>query len=97
MTDRANKNHSTILQALAQAGQSKVAEALGISESTLSRMKDGDLAQLAKLLALCDLKVVPARYECEDPAYIHSLKLFAQKHLEATIAAPKAGDALKWD
>lgn len=37
----ANKNETTILRALARAGQKAVAEELGVSESLVSRMKSG--------------------------------------------------------
>ena len=54
----ANKNETAILRALAAAGQKNVAEALGVSESVMSRMKSGgELAKAADLLAVLGLEL----------------------------------------
>jgi hypothetical protein len=66
VTERARKNHTLILQRLASVGQSQLAQALGVSESAVSRMKDKELADLSKLLAVLGLKVVPLEMRCFD-------------------------------
>lgn len=54
----ANKNETEILRALARAGQKRVAEELGVSESLVSRMKSGgELAKTADLLAVLGLEL----------------------------------------
>ena len=54
----ANKNEAAILRALARAGQKRVAEELGVSESLVSRMKSGgELAKTAELLAALGLEL----------------------------------------
>ena len=54
----ANKNEAAILRALARAGQKRVAEELGVSESLVSRMKSGgELAKTADLLAVLGLEL----------------------------------------
>lgn len=40
---------------------------MGVSESTVSRLKEGSIAQVANLLSALGLKVVPASYKCMDP------------------------------
>jgi hypothetical protein len=76
--DRARKNETVILQALASTGQSEVARAMGVAESTVSRFKDGGISQAASLLAHCGLKVVPAGVQCFDPAYVEALRELAK-------------------
>lgn len=86
---RARKNHAAILQGLASAGQAKVAETLGVSESTVSRMKDCDLAQTARLLSVCGLKVVPAHFRCVDPRYMDAILVLAGQHIDQLREKPE--------
>lgn len=76
--ERARKNESVILQALATTGQSEVARAMGVAESTISRFKDGGIAQAAALLAHCGLKAVPVGVQCFDPVYVEALRELAK-------------------
>ncbi len=79
ISERTRKNFSTILQGLASAGQASVSRHLGVSESTVSRMKsEGELEDLAKLLAACGLKVVPQGYRCAKPEIIEAAMVFAR-------------------
>lgn len=54
---RARKNHTEILNALAEIGQDEVAKLMGVSDSTVSRFK-ADLEFLSALLAALERKVV---------------------------------------
>lgn len=65
--DRSRKNERVVLNALAELGQANIADAINMSESTVSRLKDGQITVLASVLAACDLKIVPAKYKCLDP------------------------------
>ena len=65
--DMSRKIERTILRALAEHGQASAAGLMGVSESAVSRMKDGHLESLSRLLAATGLKVVPAQYRCMDP------------------------------
>ena len=56
----ARNNERTILHALAVVTQKRVSEMTGVSESRISRMKDGDLETLCAGLAALNLKLVPA-------------------------------------
>lgn len=68
--ERARKNESTVLHALAGVGQSHVAACLKMSESTVSRMKDADIGRYSAFLAAIGLKVVPQSYKCAKPDVI---------------------------
>jgi DNA-directed RNA polymerase specialized sigma24 family protein len=45
--ERARKNVQVILQALAATGQAELAKAMGVHESTISRLKEKDIDQFA--------------------------------------------------
>ena len=57
--ETARKNERAVLHALAACGQKAVCEAVGWSESKISRMKDGELEALCKAIAFAGLKLVP--------------------------------------
>lgn len=92
-SDRARKNLKTILQALATVGQGPAADAIGVSESTISRMKDGDLDRLAQLLAVLGLKVVPETVKCYEPKFIESIFQLAKQRMSQVESASE----LSWD
>ena len=87
----ARKCAATILQSLASAGQKPVADALGVSEATVSRMKGDTLESFTALLAALDLKVVPAAHKCYAPDYIEHLHYFAR------LGMAEAKPGLAWE
>lgn len=58
-TETARNNERLILRHLAGLSQKGLSDAMGWSESKVSRMKDGDLDELCAALAALDLKIVP--------------------------------------
>ena len=85
------KNLSVILKAMASISQVKVAERMGLSGTTVSRMKDEDIERLALLLAACNLVAQPRSYQSIDPDKLRALKLLAREALE-TETAPAWSD-----
>lgn len=80
--ENARKNETTILHALADVGQNNVAERLGVSESTVSRLKsNGEIENMAALLATMGLKVVRQAAEVYEHDYIEALRTLAKKGL----------------
>lgn len=92
-TARANKIEQTILHALAETGQSTVAQQIEVNESTVSRAK-ADIQLMAKIMAACGLKVVPVTVRCFNPKYIESLQHLAREHLNSD---GEIKTALDWD
>ena len=88
----ARKITSLVLQRLASVGQSKVALTLEVSESTVSRWKDGDIEKMAQTLAVLGLKVVPVTSRCFEPTYIEALKMLARQALDSA-----EDQSLEWD
>src|SRR5574337_271744 len=89
--ESARKTHAAILKALAAVGQNAAGEAIGKSESWVSRWKVDDSELCARVLAACGLKAVPVGYRCYAPEYIEHLRYFAQ-HGMAQHAPPE----LEW-
>lgn len=58
-TETARNNERLILRHLAALSQKGLSDAMGWSESKVSRMKDGELEDLCAALAALDLKIVP--------------------------------------
>lgn len=75
----ARKSASQILQRLSSVGQKPIADALGVSEATVSRMKGEGLESFTALLGALGLKVVPADHKCYAPDYIEHLHYFAKR------------------
>lgn len=71
-----------ILRALASVGQKAVGEAIGKSETWVSRWKSEDAKTCADLLAALGLKVVPADHMCYARDYIEHLHYFAKRGME---------------
>lgn len=77
--ETARKSHATVLRALQAPGrQVAIATAMGVSESTVSRLKTEHLAQICALLAHAGLKVVPAEDLSVDPTAVQALWFFAR-------------------
>lgn len=67
MRESARKIESSLLQRLSHVGQVTVARAMDVSESTVSRLKDGQIAAVSQLLAALGLKLVPSDFKVVDP------------------------------
>lgn len=76
--ERSRKITQAILQALAATGQSELAKAMGVHESTVSRLKDGGIETFAHALSHLGLKVVPVGMRCFEPGYVDALKTLAE-------------------
>lgn len=67
-SERARKTVQLVLQRLQEPGTGvAVAAAMGVSESTVSRLKTTHLEEMALMLATLGLKVVPAEFRCVNP------------------------------
>jgi hypothetical protein len=81
--ETARNSHSIVLQRIREPGrQLAVATAMGLSESTISRLKNEHLQPLCTLLAHCGLKIVPTENTCIAPDKINALLTLAKAHLD---------------
>lgn len=75
--ERAREFEALILQQLASVGQRAVASALDVSESTVSRMKGGEIETMCRLLAALELQVVAGDAVTKCPDYLKALETLA--------------------
>lgn len=76
LSETARKYKSAILRGLSSVGQARVAQALGVSETMVSRWKsEGELDRIAALLDVLDLKPTPKGHKCYPPEYVEWLTL----------------------
>jgi hypothetical protein len=78
---RARKNEKIVLQRLASVGQKPIADAIGVHESTVSRLKEGAISQFAQALAAMNLKIVPTEMKCYRPEDIEPYIQLAKQHM----------------
>ncbi len=79
--ENARKIASTIFQALSRTGQNQVAQALGTSDSSVSRLKD-QVPQIAGMLDCLGLKVVPREMRCYDERTLSSILELARQRMD---------------
>jgi hypothetical protein len=89
--DSSRKSQTAILQRLAAVSQKSAGDAIGRSETWVSRFASEQLKTCADLLAVLGLKVVPVANVCYPPDHIEHLEYFAR------IGMARAGDAVKLD
>lgn len=65
--DRARKNEKTVLNTIQKVTGKTIAERMELSETTVSRFKNGELAEWSAFLACAGLKVVPTSAKCYAP------------------------------
>jgi hypothetical protein len=92
--ERARKATSTVLQRLAPEGtQRNLAQAWGVSESTVSRLKE-QIEPVMRLVAQLGLKVVPAEMKCYSPRELDAMFVLAKANMNR---AESVDDVLRWD
>ncbi len=98
----ARKNEAQILRAFQLVTQEKIADRLGVSGGTVSKLKsEGDITNASRVLAAAGLKVVPVDFECHDPRYIASLEFLSHRHLTDELREQQADEtdtegSLQW-
>ena len=90
----ARKGHTLVLQKLQEHVQGDVADALGLTDCSLSRLKTAHLEEVIKLLALLGIKLVPAELKCYRPDLI---EVIFQEYRQRMVEAKCADDVLRWD
>lgn len=86
--------HAFVLQQISAVKQAAIATSMGVSEATISRLKNEHLELFARVLARAGLKLVPSEYKCYDPRQIDALFLLAREQFNR---AKSVDDVLSWD
>ena len=80
--EKSRKAYSALLQALSDGGkQGAIAVALGVSDSTVSRIKTDKVEDALALLYLAGFKVVPQDVKCYRADYVEALHTMARMHI----------------
>ena len=78
--EKSRKIVSTILKAIEENGkQTALATAMGVADSTITRMKGEVLDNFALMLAHSGLRVVPASHICVSPEMFHATTTIVQR------------------
>lgn len=92
-SERARKAHSRVLQAMQEPGTARhLAQVLGVSEATVSRIKTEQLENALTLVAHLGFKVVPADMRCYPEDYVQALHTMARMQMQHATAP-----TLDWD
>lgn len=81
--ESARKSLQIILQALAGTTLGPVADAIGVDESTISRMRSERFPQFVEVLTVIGLKLVPADAKLYDEEDIRALLHLSRRSLES--------------
>lgn len=73
----ARRNHSMLLRSISDVSQKRIAALIGVSETTMSEVKNEQLERIAALIAACGLKLSPVTHQTFDESYISALKTLA--------------------
>lgn len=93
-TDRARKSATLALQRLSPDGtQRNIAQSWGVSESTVSRLKE-NIEPISKLCAQLGIKWVPVEMKCYPPEQLEALLTLAKASLAR---AKSVDDVLSWE
>lgn len=80
--ERARQIEVKLLQRLADHGGAHLAAVTGMSEATVSRLKNEHLANFAKLLAALELKVVSEEVRCYRPDIVNAWRTLARAGID---------------
>ncbi|WP_431509878.1 hypothetical protein [Variovorax sp. DAIF25] len=76
------------MRALAEPGRAAgVAAAMGLSEATISRIKNERLEEVLTFLAHLGFKTVPAEFQCVDERTFAAFQILWEKAMSQTSAA----------
>ena len=76
------RNETAIRQALREVGQNRVAELIGVANSTMADFKE-HIPRFAAMLAACGLRVVPSSNQSYSEEYISALRVLAKAGLHS--------------
>lgn len=84
-TERARKGMQLALRALQEPGKAgALAVSMGLSDSTVSRIKTERLEEVLLFLAYLGIKAVPSEYQCVDPKTFAAFEVLYAKAMSQT-------------
>lgn len=80
--EKARQIETSVLRRLADHGGAHLAAATGLSESTISRLRNEHLGAFAKLLAAAGMKVVGQEMRCYQPEIVQAWRTLARAGID---------------
>lgn len=81
-SERARQIEVKLLQRLADHGGAHLAAVTGLTEATVSRLKNDHLGNFAKLLVALGLKVVDEGVKCYQPDIVNAWRTLAKAGID---------------
>lgn len=91
--ERARRIECAVVQVLNRVGSESVASEIGVSEPTVSRLKNEHLPNLARMLVVLGFKVVPIEMQCYRPESIAAMVTLAKERMDQI----KSPSELVWE
>ena len=83
--ERARKGMQLALRALQEPGKAgALAVSMGLSDSTISRIKTERMEEVILFLAHLGLKVAPSEYRCVDPKTFNAFEVLYERAMSLT-------------
>lgn len=79
--EAARRTEALVIQAFARRGHQSIADEIGVSEATVSRLKNEHLHNFVLALRAAGLKVVPQDMRCYPEDQIEAIFKLAQAHM----------------
>lgn len=79
--ESARKIETLLRNSLAEIGQARVSDKMGVSESTVSRMKDSEIERMGLFIASLGLRLVGADHKVLSASDLQVLKHLAARGL----------------
>jgi transcriptional regulator with XRE-family HTH domain len=88
--DRSSRMYSQLLRAMDEVTQKRIAALMGVSESTLSALKNDSLERVCMVATICGFRLVSIDEETFDADEISAMRTLAQRGLQRV--APVRGE-----
>lgn len=85
------RNFTALLSAMTDRTQSRVAESMGVAESTVCDLKKG-LERVCILIGACGLKLVSIEQRSYPPEYLRALQVLARDAIDREPPPSSFGD-----
>jgi len=80
-SERAKKNQSIVIKTVERITGKEIAQRMDASDSTVSRFKNGELAEWSAFLACAGLKIVPTDARCYPPHIAEAMLAFTKHNV----------------
>lgn len=95
--DRTRRMESLVVQAFARKGHQVIADEIGTSEATVSRLKNEHLGHFVRALRAVGLKIVPDTMRCYPEPQIEAIFQLARAHMSQMQTSRALAPEHEWE